>query len=151
MANTLYRIINPPVRWLLRSPLHGLMSKNTLLLEFTGRKSGRALSTPISYYLNDQAANCITSRSFGWWRNLTTGRTVHLTIKGKRYQSTPIVEHDDHTTIARQLEAFLRAVPRDAAHAGVALDKQGNPDPDDIRRIAPDMIYLQFPLEAPHE
>ena len=48
MSNLLYGLINPAVCSLLRSPLHGLMSKNTLLLEFTGRKSGRLLSTPIS-------------------------------------------------------------------------------------------------------
>ena len=45
MANTLYRLINPHVRALLRSPLHGLMSRNTLLLSFNGRKTGKLLST----------------------------------------------------------------------------------------------------------
>jgi len=38
MSNLLYGLINPAVCSLLRSPLHGLMSKNTLLLEFAGRK-----------------------------------------------------------------------------------------------------------------
>jgi hypothetical protein len=83
MGNLLYRLINPPIRSLLRSPFHGLMSKNTLLLEFTGRNSGRSLSTPISYYLSKQTAHCFTSRSFSWWRNLTTGAQVQLVIKGK--------------------------------------------------------------------
>ena len=64
----LYRMINPPVRWLLRSPIHGLMSKNTLLLEFQGRKSGRALSTPISYYEAGGVMRGFTDRRFGWWR-----------------------------------------------------------------------------------
>jgi hypothetical protein len=41
MANNLYRLINPSIRWLLRSPLHGLMSQNTLLLEFTDHKEGK--------------------------------------------------------------------------------------------------------------
>ena len=58
MSKALYRDINPSVRFLLRSPLHGLMSGNTLLLEFTGRKSGRALSTPISYRLEGNTAHC---------------------------------------------------------------------------------------------
>lgn len=131
-------------------PFHGLMSNNTLLLEFTGRKSGRALSTPISYCLDDQTAHCFTSRSFAWWRNLTTGQEVHLTIRGQRWPSTPVVESSDHEQIGAQLDAFLPPVPRDAAPAGVALDKDGNPD-DDIRRVVPDMVYLQFPLEDFHE
>jgi len=155
MSNMLYRLINPPVKRLLRSPFHGLMSRNTLLLEFTGRKSGRALSTPVTYRLDDQTApptaHCFTSRSFGWWQNLTTGEKVHLTIRGQRWGSTPFVASSDHDQMGAQLDAFLRAVPRDAAHAGVALDKDGNPDPEDIRRVVPDMVYLQFPLENFHE
>ena len=147
MANILYRLINPPVRWLLRSPLHRLMSQNTLLLEFTGRKSGRALSTPISYYVKDGTAHCFTSRSFAWWRNLTTGKQVRVTIKGHTWQSSPVVESSDYPLMESQLEAFLRAVPRDATHAGVSLDEKGNPNPDDIRRGIPGMVYLKFPLE----
>jgi hypothetical protein len=147
MGNLLYRLINPPIRSLLRSPFHGLMSKNTLLLEFTGRNSGRSLSTPISYYLSKQTAHCFTSRSFSWWRNLTTGAQVQLVIKGKKWQSIPIVEIDDDELMRAQLDAFLRAVPRDAAHAGVLLDNNGHPDHDDICRVIPDMVYLQFSLE----
>ena len=151
MSNILYRLINPPVRSLLRSPFHGLMSKNTLLLEFTGRKSGRALSTPISYYISNQTAHCFTSRSYGWWWNLTTGRKVRLTIQGSKWQSTPIVEITDHELMQAQLDAFLHAVPRDAPHADVSLNKNGNPDPDDIRRVVSGMVYLQLPLEHIHE
>lgn len=146
MSNILYKLINPPVRWLLRSPLHGLMSRNTLLLEFNGRKSGRALSTPISYYVKDGTAHCFSSQSFPWWRNLTSGQQVQVTIQGQRWQSTPLVELSDHPLMGKQLEEFLRAVPRDADHAGVSLDKQGNPNTDDILRVIPDMVYLQFPL-----
>jgi hypothetical protein len=139
-------MINPPVSRLLRSPLHGLMSKNTLLLEFTGRKSGRALSTPISYYVDKQVAHCFTSRSSGWWRNLATGAPAYLTIKGNKWQSIPVVEIKDDELKRSQLDTFLRAVPRDAAHAGVALDASVNPDLDDMCRVVPDMVYLQFPL-----
>jgi hypothetical protein len=127
------------------------MSDNTLLLEFRGRKSGRALSTPISYHIENQTAHCFTSRSFAWWRNLTNGQKVHLTIRGQRWQSTPIVEISDHELMASQLDAFLRAVPRDATPAGVALDENGNPDPDDIRQVIPNMVYLKFALEKIHE
>jgi hypothetical protein len=151
MASLLYRLINPPVRWLLRSSLHGLMSQNTVLLEFTGRNSGQDLSTPISYYLVDQTAHCFTSRKFGWWRNLTTGQPVHLIVRGQKWQCRPVVESSDHQLMGKQLEEFLRAVPRDADHAGVSIDKHGNPNLDDIDRVIPDMIYLQFRLENLHE
>ena len=108
MSALLYRLINPPVKCLLSSPLHGLMSNNTLLLEFTGRKSGRALSTPISYHLDGQAAHCFTNQSFLWWRNLTSGQDVQLTIQGQKWRSTPQVETTNHELMSAQLDAFLR-------------------------------------------
>lgn len=146
MSSTLYRLINPPVRWLLRSPLHGLMSKNTLLLEFTGRKSGRALSTPISYHVKDGAAHCFTSREFKWWRNLREEQPVQLTIRGQKWRSVPVVESSDWVLMAAQLHTFLRAIPRDAPHSGVSLDAGGNPSLDDIEKAVRGMVYLRFPL-----
>ena len=35
------KLYNPVVNWLLRSPLHALLSKCTMLITFAGRKSGR--------------------------------------------------------------------------------------------------------------
>ena len=151
MSNLLYRIINPPVRSLLRSPFHGLMSKNTLLLEFKGRKSNRALSTPISYYIKEKTAHCFTSQSFSWWKNLTNGQTVHLTIRGEKWKSEPYVEATNLPVLRAQLDLFLRAVPRDASHAGVSLDHNGMPAAEDILKAVPNMVYLQFPLEHINE
>ena len=61
------------------------------------------------------------------------------------------VECSDHELMGNQLDAFLRAVPRDAPHAGVSLDENGTPDPEIIHRGVPDKVYLQFPLEDFHE
>jgi hypothetical protein len=41
IENWLYRVANPVVKMLLRSPLHGIASGNIALLHFRGRKSGR--------------------------------------------------------------------------------------------------------------
>ena len=138
----LYRMINPPVRWLLRSPIHGLMSKNTLLLEFQGRKSGRALSTPISYYEAGGVMRGFTDRRFGWWRNLEQGR-VHATVRGRRYEVRAEVELAE-PEVRKGLRSFLRAVPRDASHAGVALAVDGTPSEEDIARVAGNMVHLIF-------
>ena len=122
--------------------------ETVLLLEFAGRKSGRALSTPISYHVDEQGAHCFTTRSFGWWRNLLSGDAVILTIRGERWRSTPQVETSDHVLMGERLAAFLSAVPRDAPHAGVRLDDEGHPNREDIRRVVPDMVYLRFTLGA---
>ena len=70
MNKKLFAIINPVVRLILRSPLHGLMSRNTLLLEFTGRKSGKLYTMPVSYHMVSSQVRCLTGKSNVWWRNL---------------------------------------------------------------------------------
>ena len=110
MSRRLYRVINPIVKRILRSPLHGVLSKNTLLLEFTGRKSGRKLSTPVSYYSTDGVAHCFTRKSFNWWNNLESGEPVYVTIKGKRHPVTPEVEAENSEIKGQALSHFLRAV-----------------------------------------
>ena len=46
--------VNAGMRFILRSPLHGMVSKTITLISFTGRKSGKAYSTPVSYSQNRQ-------------------------------------------------------------------------------------------------
>jgi hypothetical protein len=49
----LNRVINPLVRWLIRSPLHWLASRRLALITYTGRRSGRAYTIPVGYQLPD--------------------------------------------------------------------------------------------------
>jgi hypothetical protein len=42
------KLYNPIVIWLLRSPLHSLMDKSTILVTITGRKSGKIYTVPVS-------------------------------------------------------------------------------------------------------
>ena len=146
MSKRLYRVINPVVKKILRSPLHGVLSQNTLLLEFTGRKSGRKLSTPVSYHLTDGIAHCFTRKSFVWWKNLNSGEPVYVTIKGKRHLVRPEVEAENSELKGQALRHFLRAVPRDAPHSGVSLDTNGDPNVDDIQRVVSDMVYVRLPF-----
>ena len=43
------KLYNPIIIWLLRSPLHSLMDKSTILVTITGRKSGKKYTIPVSY------------------------------------------------------------------------------------------------------
>jgi len=57
------RVMNKFPALLLRSPLHALVSKSTLLITFTGRKSGKKYTTPITVLL---PRRWIVERSFAW-------------------------------------------------------------------------------------
>ena len=53
---------NSFIAWLLRSPLHGLLSGNTLLITVTGRKTGRPITTPVNYVRDGDRLWVISNR-----------------------------------------------------------------------------------------
>ena len=66
--------INPLSRALLRSPLHGLMSRHVIVLCFEGRRTGKRYETPVAYRrADDGALEALTSVHGAWWRNLEPG------------------------------------------------------------------------------
>ena len=41
---------DPFVKLILCSPLHGILSRNTMLFTFTGRRSGKEYTTPVNFF-----------------------------------------------------------------------------------------------------
>jgi len=73
--NQTSRSSTKPLNWVpafvLRSPLHPLLSSKMLLLEFAGRRSGRSYATPVNYH-QDGSTVLITTDS-PWFKNFTGG------------------------------------------------------------------------------
>lgn len=144
MSDIFFKIVNPVVKALLQSPLHGLMSHNTVLLKFRGRKTGRELSTPVSYRLSGDELQCFTS--YPWVKNLQNGGTIELVLKGRLRRGTLALTVDEPDRIATALAQFLVAVPRDAPHAGVTLDANGQPDQADVAAAAGKLTLITIHL-----
>src|SRR2546423_767043 len=67
LAIRVLRRLNPAIVWILRSPLHRLLSANLLALTYTGASSGVAWTLPLSYVaLGGRLYLC--TRSSRWWR-----------------------------------------------------------------------------------
>jgi hypothetical protein len=64
---------NPLLTWLLRSPLHGLVSNNTLLTTVIGCKSGSNITLPVNYVDMGEELLTVSFRRRTWWRNLRGG------------------------------------------------------------------------------
>ena len=108
-------LYNPLVKTILCSPLHGLMSGNTLLLTFTGRKSGKQYSTPISYSLEDKTVTLITSRGYGWWKNLQAATPVKARMQGREFCGTARVVTVDTPALVAEMQKVYRGIPADKA------------------------------------
>jgi deazaflavin-dependent oxidoreductase (nitroreductase family) len=76
--------LNPVFAAVLRSPLHGLLSSNLLLLTITGRHSGRRYSLPVGYQRDDDDLVVMVSeaRRKQWWRNFYEPGVVSVRLRG---------------------------------------------------------------------
>jgi hypothetical protein len=102
----IFKIANPIVSALLRSPLHGLMSKMLMLIRYKGHKSGKVFTHPIGYFEWDKD-KLMAFTSAHWWVNLRDGKPVTLLIRGQQHQAIPTPIHERETVI-NTLEEFVK-------------------------------------------
>lgn len=82
----LLRLWNPFMKRLLRSPFHWPWSHWFLVIEWTGRKTGRQYRTPVSYLRED--THLLITTGDAWWRNLVGGAPVRVWLKGRQHHAT---------------------------------------------------------------
>jgi hypothetical protein len=140
------RLANPFVAMLLRSPLHGLMSADVMLLTVTGRRSGRRYSMPVSYLRDGDRVRCFTGREMTLWRNLRGGAEVTLQIAGVERRGRAEAVADDAERIERALGDFQTRLPRDADNYDVGLDSAQRPLAADVHRAAGQVVSIEIGL-----
>src|SRR5207237_5778774 len=85
----LVRYFNPVTRFLLATPLHSLMSGRLMLVSFTGRRTGRSYTTPVSYV---RVGDSLVVPGGGvWWRNLDGTSQTQVCLRGVWSAVTPEV------------------------------------------------------------
>ncbi len=133
---------NPIVRSLIRSPLHFLVSRYMMLMNYTGRRSGKPYSTPMNYLQIGDALYTISSREHVWWRNLLGGTDVILRLRGKDV-SACVETIEDRAEVAQTLTRYLRAAPQQAGYMDVRIKADGEPEPQDVARLAREMVVVR--------
>ncbi len=78
------RGVNVVMRPLLSSPLGGRIS-GVMLLEFSGRRSGRKIKVPVNFNLVDGVAMAFTGAP--WRHNFTGGAPATVTHRGRRHHT----------------------------------------------------------------
>ena len=141
---TIPPIVNSTMKFVLRSPVHSMVSKTILLISFTGRKSGKTYSTPVSYSQTGDQVSIFTHAN--WWKNLRGGAPVTLRIQGRDLQGLPEPVAEDKQAVAAGLAAHLRKVPSDAPYYSVTFDEQKNPRPEEVAKAAQSVVMLRIRL-----
>jgi deazaflavin-dependent oxidoreductase (nitroreductase family) len=129
------------VIWMLHSPLRVFMGDITLIT-VTGRKTGRAISTPVNYVEDGETLLITSKNDRTWWKNLRGGAPVTMLIKGKTYQAEATVS-EDCTVVEPELLRFFRLTKRTIA--GIHLDKDGQPTkPEKFAQVAQSRVMIQI-------
>jgi deazaflavin-dependent oxidoreductase (nitroreductase family) len=136
---------NPFLTTILRSPLHSLLSGNTLALTYTGRKSGQTYTTPVNYVRDGSRLLATSYRTRTWWRNLRGEVPVSLRLQGHEVKATGQA-FEDEAVVTEALSAYLSKVPGWAKYFKVGLDASGQPDRNDLVRAAKERVMIQFQL-----
>lgn len=138
------------IELLLRSPLHGLVSSGIMLVNYTGRKSGRSLFVPVSYVRDGEDENVLWTTSLRkrtWWRNLRGGVPVTLHLRGKRQAATgAAIEAPEG--VAEALIRYLRQKPEYAKFFEVTLGEGEEPNREDAMRAAEKRVMVRFDLQT---
>jgi len=148
-SNTFYRyFLNPVMRCLLRSPLHGITSHNIGIVHFTGRKSGRKLNTPLSYTREGNVVRLLSNQSTRWWLNFRGAKVkVEMEIARQRYPGTAVLLEGDSEALREGVRRFIRALPRDAKVYGLKLDADGEVVETSLAAIAGQLILVEIRLD----
>ncbi len=131
----LFKILNPVMRVLLRSPLQGLVSDRLMLMKVTGRKTGRRYSIPVGYA---RVGDTLYSGTDGRWaRNLRGGAPVEVMLKGERRRATAELVMDiegiveAYRTISSASRGYAKALARSA---GITFGPGGEVSRDEVVR-----------------
>lgn len=141
-------VTNVVVRLLLHSPLHGLASDALMLLTYTGRKSSKRYTIPVSYSRVGDVVTVFTYHR--WWKNLRWDAPVAVEIKRQRFEGVAEAITDDQPAIALGLLALLWEHPSIARGYHIPLDAKGLPDPVAVRRVARFVVMVRIQLVSAH-
>jgi len=144
-------IWNPIVRFILRSPLHGMMSKNLMLITYRGEKSGKEFTLPVTYLEDGATIHVMPGmpEKKVWWHNIHKNTPVTLIVRGRKINAsgTRLEPEKDLRSITRILSMFIGRNPPVAALFNIRRNEEGIMVPEDLEKAAGKTIMISFHLK----
>ncbi len=133
---------NSFIKFILKSPFHGMLSANTMLVTVTGRKTGRLITTPVNYYQEGNTVWVLTVRERKWWRNLSSCANTSLLLRGKVVPAMAEIILDEDA-VAVQIGEYVRHFPLSAKALGIRTEG-GRLVAEDLARVARDRLMVRL-------
>lgn len=108
----LMKVVNVPMRLLLRLPFAAPLSRQLMLLTYTGRKTGKVYHQPVSYVPDGDTL--LTPGGGRWKLNLRPGEPIRVRLRGRAVLARPELIRDVDE-VERLLVKMIAVNPRAAA------------------------------------
>jgi hypothetical protein len=125
------RLWNPVMRGILESPIHWPLSRWFAVLAWTGRKTGRRHSTPVSFVREGPIVWVTTGDR--WWRYVVRDAQVQLRLAG-RLRDVRVTVVDDDGASASTHHRLFRKHAWFRLLSGIPGDGSGGADPEAVER-----------------
>jgi hypothetical protein len=127
--------VNVPMRAILSLPFPTPLSRNLMLLHYTGRKTGNAYRQPVSYARDSSDAGegtvLLTPGGGKWTLSLGDGKPVRLRLRGREVPARPELI-TDAPEVDRLFGVIARENPRAARFVPIPRDAEGHFDPQTL-------------------
>ena len=124
------KVANAIVRSLLQVPgISTGMGRRLVIINVTGRKSGKRYSVPVAYTRHE--GTLLVGSAFGWAKNLRTGEPVEIILQGKRRQADVQVISDEDGVVAAY-QVICRGNRQFARFNNLSIGPDGAPSTADL-------------------
>jgi hypothetical protein len=125
------KALNVVMRAVLSTPvLHRVVSNRVLVLDVTGRASGRRYRIPVGY--TPTRHGLLIGTAGTWRRNLVPGRPIRVTV-ARHVQSMLADVITDEEQCTQLYRDILAHNPVHGRYAGIGTTPDGSPRPDELR------------------
>ena len=136
--------INPIMIFLMRSPLHFLVSHSVIVLYVFGTKTGKLYRIPVSFFEHRKGLlTCVTDKPNIWWKNLKEEKEIKIIFKGKEIKSKINIEPENLDYILPKLNALFTHSRIDGFFGNVGY-KNGLPIEHDVKNAASRMVLIEL-------
>src|ERR1700679_3692358 len=104
----IFRIVNVPMRAVLSLPFPTPLSRNLMLVSYTGRKTGRSYRQPLSFARDGEAL--LTPGGGRWTLNMEGGRPVRIRLRGREVPARPELVREPGE-VERLLDVIVAGTP----------------------------------------
>ncbi len=134
---------NSLMKWAVTTPgIQAMVGKGVALLTFTGWKTGKTYTIPVSYHREDDTVTVVTKRARNWWRNFTTPIEIEIRLAGQDYIGKAEATTAEGEALEFMLD-YLEKRPIDAKAYGLARDEITR---EKVARILPHIVLIRIAI-----